>query len=147
LATHFLLLVTTVLLFLVFLIFLYLCFLFSLLLDDDVGQGNTEKVPLRVLHEAIPHPQQAAAPPAGPLGREALPLLHLHEGLHPEGPSQHPQEAGPPGQGVPVDAAAAAVRLLGRGVGGRLADTHGRGLGMRLELGSRNERLELGDSE
>ena len=96
-------------LFLVLLIFIsFLC----LPLDDDVAQGNTEKVSVRVLHEAVPDAQQAAAPPASPLGREALHLLHLHEGLHPEGPSQHAQEARPPRQGV-SGAAAAISRLLG----------------------------------
>ena len=84
------------------------------------------------MHKAVSDPEQAAAPPAGPLGREALPLLHLHEGLHTASTSQHPQDAGPPRQGVPAPAAAV-LPLLGRRVRRSPPDTDRHCVRMRLE--------------
>ncbi len=68
-------------------------------------------------------------------------LLHLHEGLHPEGPSQHAQEARPPRQGV-SGAAAAVGCLFGLWVRG--CPPHSDGHCVRIKGGGTRSELFLG---
>ena len=69
-----------------------------------------------VLSQALPHTFQTAAAPASSQWGEALPLLHLPQGLHPTRPPEHPQEAFAP-------------RAGGRGGGRRRCRYGYRGLG------------------